>query len=272
MGILTVAVVTKPFRFEGVHRMRNAEMGIQSLKQYVDALVVVQNDQLNKDKNYSLKEAFIKADEILLQGIRGITDILLENGRINLDLADITTVMKDSGMAHMGIGAAKGPNRIIEAIRKAVYSPLLETTIQGASNIIINFRSTDELPLNDIDTGINLVRQVISPDAKIFFGMCFDENLDDEVQVTLIATGFNGPLKNDTYFTKAAPGNPVPMQPEHQELPKEPSFGDKFQNSDKVNAFVASTIAEEKPAPKASSAVEITEDKDIPPFLRKMKK
>lgn len=280
MGILTVAVVTKPFKFEGTHRMKNADLGVANLKQHVDALVVVQNEQLNKDRNYSIREAFLKADEILLQGIRGITDILLENGIINLDLADVTTVMKDSGMAHMGIGSAKGPNRIIEAIRKAVYSPLLETTIQGASNIIINFRSSDELPLNDIDTGINLVRQVISPDAKIFFGLCIDEKLDDEVQVTLIATGFSGPLKSNTYFNQQT-SNPVPKveairQAERREGDKainnkDVALTNRFDNNEPNNAFVASTVVDDKPA-KVGTGMEIAEDKDIPPFLRKMKK
>ena len=166
LGILTIAVVTKPFNFEGTRRMKYAEMGIDNLKGNVDALVIVQNEKLNRDKNFSIKDAFTKADEILMQGIRGVTEIVVQNGRINLDLADVQCAMRDSGMAHMGIGEGKGKNKTIDAIRKAVYSPLSETTIQGAANLMINFRGGDDLTLDEVTVGVDLVKQVISPNAK----------------------------------------------------------------------------------------------------------
>lgn len=171
LGILTIAVVTKPFNFEGTRRMKYAEMGIDNLKGNVDALVIVQNEKLNRDKNFSIKDAFTKADEILMQGIRGVTEIVVQNGRINLDLADVQCAMRDSGMAHMGIGEGKGKNKTIDAIRKAVYSPLSETTIQGAANLMINFRGGDDLTLDEVTVGVDLVKQVISPNANVLLSL-----------------------------------------------------------------------------------------------------
>lgn len=254
LGILTIAVVTKPFKFEGTHRMRNAEMGINNLKGNVDSLVIVQNEKLNRDKNFSIMDAFVKADEILLQGIRGITEIVLQSGRINLDLADVRCVMKDSGMAHMGIGSGKGKNKTIDAIRKAVYSPLLETTIQGAAALIVNFRGGDDLTLDEVTTGVDLVKQVIDPDANVLFGVGFDEQLKDEVQVTLIATGFSGHPNegNPSFFTKESivPG----VNTANANQPRE-------------------TFGTGAPAEKTTSFggnLKVDEDKNIPPFLRKM--
>jgi cell division protein FtsZ len=264
LGILTIAVVTKPFLFEGVRRMKNAELGIENLKGNVDALVIVQNEKLNSDKNFSIMDAFTKADEILLQGVRAITDIIVQDGRINLDLADVRYVMKDSGMAHMGIGVGKGKNKTIDAIRKAVYSPLLETTIQGASSIIINFRGGQDLKLEEIYSGLELVRQVISPDANVLFGVGFDDELRDEVQVTLIATGFFGSTMEEkaSFFTSNAAnsGNvaPVRAQPVVAQPVKEAPF---------VENKVAST-----PSLTQESTLRVEEDKNIPPFLRKLKK
>lgn len=262
LGILTIAVVTKPFLFEGVRRMKNAEMGIENLKGNVDALVIVQNEKLNSDKNFSIMDAFTKADEILLQGVRAITDIIVQDGRINLDLADVRYVMKDSGMAHMGIGVGKGKNKTIDAIRKAVYSPLLETTIQGASSIIINFRGGQDLKLEEIYSGLELVRQVISPDANVLFGVGFDEELRDEVQVTLIATGFFGSTMEEkaSFFTAntATAGNTASATPQAavQQPAKEVSF---------VENKAAASLTQE-------STLRVEEDKNIPPFLRKLKK
>lgn len=264
LGILTIAVVTKPFLFEGVRRMKNAELGIENLKGNVDALVIVQNEKLNSDKNFSIMDAFTKADEILLQGVRAITDIIVQDGRINLDLADVRYVMKDSGMAHMGIGVGKGKNKTIDAIRKAVYSPLLETTIQGASSIIINFRGGQDLKLEEIYSGLELVRQVISPDANVLFGVGFDDELRDEVQVTLIATGFFGSTMEEkaSFFTSNAAnsGNvaPVSAQPAVAQQVKEAPF---------VENKVASTSSLTQ-----ESTLRVEEDKNIPPFLRKLKK
>lgn len=274
LEILTVAVVTKPFKFEGTPRMRNAEMGIENLKGNVDSLVIVQNEKLNRDKNFSIMDAFAKADEILLQGIRGITDIVLQDGRINLDMADIKCVMRNSGMAHMGVGEGKGKNKTIDAIRKAVYSPLLETTIQGASSLIVNFRGGEDLSLDEVTVGVDLVRQVISPDANVLFGVGIDENMKDEVQVTLIATGFSGQESGKAAFfsneaatqvaatnvKKGSPVNtpvnsPILHQKQPQMQPGQP----------------AKSSAPTPEQPRISGTVPIDEDPNIPPFLRKMR-
>ena len=274
LEILTVAVVTKPFNFEGTRRMKNAEAGIENLKGNVDSLVIVQNEKLNRDKNFSIMDAFAKADEILLQGIRGITEIVVQDGRINLDLADVKCVMRNSGMAHMGIGEGKGKNKTIDAIRKAVYSPLLETTIQGASSLIVNFRGGEDLTLDEVTTGVDLVRQVISPEANVLFGVGFDEALKDEVQVTLIATGFSGGNDESASFfsseaaTRVAAttiqrqnvtSNPVAPQPQG-------GFGAPVQQPAQPAAFGQPT----SPAP-VNGTIPVEEDPSIPPFLRRMK-
>ena len=275
LEILTIAVVTKPFKFEGTPRMRNAELGIENLKGNVDSLVIVQNEKLNRDKNFSIMDAFAKADEILLQGIRGITEIVVQDGRINLDMADIKCVMRNSGMAHMGVGEGKGKNKTIDAIRKAVYSPLLETTIQGASSLIVNFRGGEDLSLDEVTVGVDLVRQVISPDANVLFGVGFDENMKDEVQVTLIATGFSGQESGGkaAFFSSEAatqvaatnikmgssvstPDNsPILHQQQPQAQPAQP-------------AAPAHSAPEQ---PSISGTVAVEEDPSIPPFLRKMR-
>ena len=277
LEILTIAVVTKPFNFEGTRRMKNAEIGIENLKGNVDSLVIVQNEKLNRDKNFSIMDAFAKADEILLQGIRGITEIVVQDGRINLDLADIKCVMRNSGMAHMGVGDGKGKNKTIDAIRKAVYSPLLETTIQGASSLIVNFRGGDDLSLDEVTTGVDLVRQVISPDANVLFGVGFDENMKDEVQVTLIATGFSG--NKDTgrasFFsseaaTHVAATNVQRNNATHQSIMQSPLDAEQpaIQRQQPTQAF---TPQQQNGQSSLSGNIQIEEDPKIPPFLRKMR-
>ena len=277
LEILTIAVVTKPFKFEGSPRMRNAEMGIENLKGNVDSLVIVQNEKLNRDKNFSIMDAFAKADEILLQGIRGITEIVVQDGRINLDMADIKCVMRNSGMAHMGVGEGKGKNKTIDAIRKAVYSPLLETTIQGASSLIVNFRGSDDLSLDEVTVGVDLVRQVISPDANVLFGVGFDENLKDEVQVTLIATGFSG--KNDSgkaaFFsseaaTQVAATN-IKMGTTVNTPVNSPLLHQQQQHQSEVQHSQATVTPAAPAQPTISGTVPVEEDPSIPPFLRKMR-
>ncbi len=271
LEILTVAVVTKPFNFEGTRRMKNAELGIENLKGNVDSLVIVQNEKLNRDKNFSIMDAFSKADEILLQGIRGITEIVVQDGRINLDLADVKCVMRNSGMAHMGIGEGKGKNKTIDAIRKAVYSPLLETTIQGASSLIVNFRGGEDLLLEEVTVGVDLVRQVISPDANVLFGVGFDPEMKDEVQVTLIATGFSGEQNNQASFfsseaatrvaaTNVQRNNATPIQDvvrEPKGIPTQPQ--------------VQSGMAQPQSGGNISGTLSVDEDPSVPPFLRKMR-
>ncbi len=274
LEILTIAVVTKPFNFEGTRRMKNAELGIENLKGNVDALVIVQNEKLNRDKNFSIMDAFTKADEILLQGIRGITDIVVQDGRINLDLADVKCVMRNSGMAHMGVGDGKGKNKTIDAIRKAVYSPLLETTIQGASSLIVNFRGGEDLSLDEVIVGVDLVRQVISPDANVLFGVGFDENMKDEVQVTLIATGFSG--KNDdkaSFFSSEAATHVAATNIQRNNVTGangKPQGAATLQTQSTVGNSSSYFPAggEQRPI---SGTVSVDEDPSILPFLRKMR-
>lgn len=193
MGILTVAVVTKPFMFEGRRRMINAEIGINNLRANVDTLVVIPNDKLTQSfsKDITMVEAFKTADEVLRQGIQGISDIIVFPSLINLDFADVRSIMKNRGMAHMGLGVGKGENRTIDAVRQAVYSPLLETTIEGATGVIINITGGLDLTMGEVQHAVNLVQQVVDEDASIIFGADIRENIDDEVQVTIIATGFD---------------------------------------------------------------------------------
>ena len=277
LEILTIAVVTKPFVFEGTRRMKNAEMGIEALKGNVDSLVIVQNEKLNRDKNFSIMDAFAKADEILLQGIRGITDIVVQDGRINLDLADIKCVMRNSGMAHMGVGEGKGKNKTIDAIRKAVYSPLLETTIQGASALIVNFRGGDDLSLDEVTTGVELVRQVISPDANVLFGVGFDENMKDEVQVTLIATGFSGKDNGGkaTFFSSEAATHVAATNIQRSNAVNQPTLqspiGSEQPTTQRTQTTQTYTPQQGGEQGHLSGNITIDEDPKIPPFLRKMR-
>lgn len=278
LEILTIAVVTKPFNFEGTRRMKNAELGIENLKGNVDALVIVQNEKLNREKNFSIKDAFTKADEILQQGIRGITDIVVQDGRINLDLADVKCVMRNSGMAHMGVGDGKGKNKTIDAIRKAVYSPLLETTIQGAASLIVNFRGGEDLSLDEVIVGVDLVRQVISPDANVLFGVGFDENLKDEVQVTLIATGFSGKEDAKAAFfsseaaTHVAATNIQRSNAANATIPQSPLASPSQATMQQQQPQSAPYFAPQQGSGNISGNVSVDEDPSIPPFLRKMRK
>ncbi|MDD4290876.1 MAG: cell division protein FtsZ [Clostridia bacterium] len=198
MGILTVAVVTKPFSFEGRRRMMNADVGIQTLMENVDTLVVIPNDKLTENfpNDITVVEAFKYADEILRQGIQGISDIIVFPALINLDFADVRSVMKNRGLAHMGLGIGKGDNRTIDAIKQAVGSPLLETTIEGATGVIINITGGLKLTLKEVNDAVSLVQKVVDEDAGIIFGADIKENFGDEVQVTIIATGFDANPKH----------------------------------------------------------------------------
>ena len=192
MGILTVGVVTKPFMFEGRRRMNNAEMGIAELKERVDTLVTIPNDRLLQvvEKRTSMLEAFKIADDVLRQGVQGISDLIAVPGLVNLDFADVRTIMKEKGLAHMGIGRGSGENRAVEAAKQAIQSPLLETTIDGATGILLNITGGESLGLFEVNEAAELVAQAAHPDANIIFGAVIDENLEDEVRITVIATGF----------------------------------------------------------------------------------
>lgn len=192
LNCLTIAVVTKPFAFEGKQRMKNAEMGVIDLKQRVDTLVVIPNDRLLQvvTKGTSMLEAFRIADDVLRQGIQGISDLIAVPALINLDFADVKTVMESGGLAHMGIGTGKGENRMVEAAKNAIQSPLLETNIDGARAVLINITGGEDMSIIDINEAANLVMQAADSEANIIFGAGIDENMDDEVRITVIATGF----------------------------------------------------------------------------------
>lgn len=194
MGILTIAVVTKPFEFEGRTRLSNAEIGIKNLSKCVDTLVVIPNDRLLSiaPKGTSIVDAFKYADEVLRQGIQGISDLIATPSLINLDFADVRTVMKNRGLAHMGIGEGKGEKRNEIAVRQAIASPLLETSINGAKAVIINIKGGFDLTLEEVNDAVNLVKEVVSPDANTIFGTTIDESFNDRMIVTIVATGFEG--------------------------------------------------------------------------------
>ena len=189
MGILTVGVVTKPFGFEGKQRSLNAEAGIERLKEVVDTLIVIPNDKLLQivDRRTSMPEALKKADEVLQQAVRGITDLINEPGEINIDFADVQTVMRDKGLAHIGIGTASGDDKCAEAMKIAISSPLLETTIEGASHVLINV--SGDVSLIEANEAVECVREMADADANIIFGTAYHETAEDEVTITIIATG-----------------------------------------------------------------------------------
>lgn len=193
LGILTVSVVTKPFRFEGARRMQNAERGIRELEQFVDSLVIVPNDKLLEiaSDDTSVDEAFSMADRVLRYGVSSISDLVAVPGMINLDLADVRRVMTNAGICHMGIGQASGEGRAANAIRQAINSPLLDTTISGAHGVLINFTGGHDLKLREMDEAASVVRDAVSPDADIIFGAVIDDNMQDEMMVTVIASGFD---------------------------------------------------------------------------------
>ena len=192
MGILTIGVVSKPFLFEGRQRMRNAEAGIERLKAHVDTLVVVPNDRLLSvvTKGTTMTEAFRIADDTLRQGIQGISDLIAVPSMINLDFADVRTVMQSRGLAHMGIGIGKGENRMVEAAKQAISSPMLETSIDGARAVLINITGGPDTSIMDINEAAQLITAAADPDANIIFGAGIDEQLEDQVKITVIATGF----------------------------------------------------------------------------------
>ena len=192
MGILTVGVVTKPFNFEGRRRMMQAEKGIEELRTRVDSLVIIPNERLKlaTDQKITFANAFEIADDVLRQAVQSISDLIKNTGLINLDFADVTAVMQNAGMAHMGVGLAAGKNRAEEAAKMAISSPLLETSINGAKGVLVNVTGSTEIGLDEVDVAANMVQEAAHPDALIIFGATFDDTLEDEVRVTVIATGF----------------------------------------------------------------------------------
>ena len=236
LGILTVAVVTSPFTFEGAKRAANAERGIRELQKSVDSLIIVSNDKLLDvvDDNTSFEEAFNMADQVLKFGVAGISDLVAIPGLINLDLADVTRVMKDAGICHMGIGRASGEDRATVAIKQAINSPLLDTTIEGATGVILNFTGGRGMRLSEIDAASSIVRQAAAPEAEIIVGAVVDDSLEDELMITVIASGFDGTVnasaghrastsvlsrENPTLITNRQPAAPSPRTDSRQPEP-----------------------------------------------------
>ena len=192
-GVLTVGVVTKPFGFEGRKRMAQGEQGIEELRSKVDSLVIIPNERLKyaTDQKITFANAFAIADDVLRQAVQSISDLIRDTGFINLDFADVTAIMKDAGLAHMGVGRAAGKGKAEEAARMAISSPLLETSINGAKGVLINVTGSMDIGLEEVEQAATLVQQAVHPDALTIFGATFDETLDDEIRVTVIATGFD---------------------------------------------------------------------------------
>ena len=240
MGILTIAVVTKPFTFEGKKRLTQAERGIESLKTKVDTLVVIPNDKLLQiiDRKTSIVEAFKMADDVLRQGVQGISDLIKVPGLVNLDFADVKTIMLNTGMAHMGIGRASGENRAEDAAKQATQSPLLETSIEGARGVIINVTGGENLGLHEVNTAAELVQRSVDPEANIIFGAVIDKSLDEDIVITVIATGFDKePGAKDTSIGKTAwptkSSTPVPNNDTGTDYLDIPPFLKKNKNLNK---------------------------------------
>ena len=259
--ILTIAVVTKPFNFEGRHRMENAEKGIEALRKVVDSLVIIPNEKVFKlvPKGTSIVETFKCADDVLRQGVQGISNLIIENSLINLDFADVRATMKGKGLAHMGIGRAKGERRIFEALSQAVSSPLLETTIEGATGIIFNVKGGTSLPIDQVHEAADLMREIVDPNCNIIFGASIDESLDDTVEITVIATGFkdggNAMLENSDQ-----------IEAENQK------YAD-FLSAHASGRFNVDDDDEMPSSSGGSSRMSVDFDEaDIPAFVKKMKK
>lgn len=305
MNILTVAVVTKPFNFEGAQRMKNAEEGIKNLKNFVDTLLVIPNQKLIEvlDKNISFKRAFEIADDVLRQGVQGVSDVIANPELINLDFADVRTILSNKGLAHMGIGYGKGEKRVIEAVRGAVFSPLLETDIEGATGIIVNITGGDDMLLGEVTEACDIVKQVVDPSANIILGTAFVPDKKD-IEITIIATGFvdrnlaparsSAPQPQKSFATAlsqaaATEEEKEEEQPAQQEQPvfnqdifaNRPVFGQMQRpvaTPEPVQPVVQ-PVVQPAPAPQPvmqeseiqSSRIDVTQ-KQVPAFLRRLKR
>lgn len=305
MNILTVAVVTKPFNFEGAQRMKNAEEGIKNLKNFVDTLLVIPNQKLIEvlDKNISFKRAFEIADDVLRQGVQGVSDVIANPELINLDFADVRTILSNKGLAHMGIGYGKGEKRVIEAVRGAVFSPLLETDIEGATGIIVNITGGDDMLLGEVTEACDIVKQVVDPSANIILGTAFVPDKKD-IEITIIATGFvdrnlaparsSAPQPQKSFATAlsqaaATEDEKEAEQPAQAEQPvfnqdifaNRPVFGQMQRpvaTPEPVQPVVQPQVAP-APAPQPvmqeseiqSSRIDVTK-KQVPAFLRRLKR
>ncbi|ABR33300.1 cell division protein FtsZ [Clostridium beijerinckii] len=255
MEILTVGVVTKPFPFEGKRRMRHAEMGIATLKEKVDTLVIIPNERLLNmaDKKTTLLDSFKLADEVLRQGVQAISDLITITGVINADFADIKAVMLNKGLAHMGVGFGKGDTRTQDAVKQAISSPLLETSIDGATDVIINFTGGADLGALEVYDAADVVREAVDPDANIIVGAVIDETLNEEIRITVIATGFES--ENNRLSLGSIVEESKKVQPQVKEVAKEQQ-----------------EVAVDAKEPEMTSNNYEPDDLDIPVFLRRQKR
>lgn len=275
MDILTVAVVTKPFeQFEGKRRMDNANEGIEKLRKVVDTLLIIPNEkiQLFVPKGTTLVQAFKVADDVLRQGIQGITEIIATPALINLDFSDIKAIMKNKGNAHIGIGRGKGDNRTLDAVRQAVQSPLLETNIQGATGLIVYVSGGQDLTLDEVHTAVGLIQEVVDPSANIIFGMGIDETLENEVIITVIATGFDS--KEETRHI--AQRNTMFGDVEQRNARMDRMYG--YYQEPEIAATEAPSQHAERPVYEETAQnripgnrIDVSESKTVPPFLQRLK-
>ena len=262
MGALTVGVVTKPFTFEGAHRRKVAEQGIEQLKPVVDALITIPNDRLLQitSRNTTMIEAFRMADDVLRQGVQGISDLITVRGLINVDFADVKSIMTQAGSALMAIGRGSGDGRMVEAANMAISSPLLEMSIDGAKGVLFNVHGGEDLGIQEVYEAADIIAKAADPDAQIIFGAVIDPNLRDEVKITLIATGFD-PIARPIQRQRSYSGTALPgaghhphIQPQYQQ-PRQPS-----------------PLPQQPQRPQPSFSNNPSDDLDIPPFLRNRRK
>lgn len=275
LGALTVGVVTKPFSFEGLRRKKVAEMGIDELKEKVDTLIVIPNDRLLQviDKKTSLSDAFSIVDEVLRQGVQGISDLITLHGVINVDFADVRTIMSDAGSALMGIGRASGDNRAVEAARAAIDSPLLELSIDGAKGVLFNVTGGPDMGMYEVDEAAKAITEAADPDANIIFGALIDDAMSGEIKITVIATGFESEGRRK-------PTTPPPAT--HEEptvtsmgLPRMPSFGNSggsgfgFRNNVTQNPDPTIDLKPEDDDTDNKKNDDNDDELDVPAFIRR---
>ena len=263
LGLLTVGVVTKPFTFEGNHRRKMAEQGIEQLKPMVDTLIIIPNDRLlqTASKNTSMLQAFQMADNVLRQGIQGISDLITQRGLINVDFADVKTIMAQQGSALMAIGSGSGDSRMVDAVNEAIASPLLEVSIDGAKGVLINVVGSEDLGILEVYEAADIVAKAVDPDAQIIFGAVIDPNFPPgQVKITLIATGFDATRPN----VQRSRAYPAPVVNTSQQAPQPqmvtvPAAQPQVAQPQRPAA---------PPAPRATPSFSTSDDLDIPPFLR----
>ena len=285
LGILTVAVVTKPFSFEGRVRNENANKGIVNLRKYVDTLVIIPNDKLLQflPDGVGVLDAFKVADDMLKQGVIGIVDLIATPSLINLDFADVNTVMRNQGLAHMGIGRAKGDNRVIEAVRQAVSSPLLETTIEGAKSVILNVTGGKDIKLSEINEAATLIQGIIDPMANVIYGQTIDESMVDEIKITVIATGFNqaSTEQKEEPVLKPAIAHKQEEKKDEDDVPPLLREFEKEEDEteEKNEEELAAAVVEEEPVKPVEDEIPAIEErpepeqgrkKELPAFMRRL--